>query len=306
MSLRREVRGAAEIIVGNLEDNGYLLISDEELATLHPGQGMTPALMGQARRAVQTLDPIGVAACDLRECLLLQLAAAQSEIKLALVRAARMDEKEPSVPPSLHARRVQLQLACRIVEDYLSLLQKRDVRELARLLQFRPIRSMVPSKRFEASIRGPVKRYNQMQTRLIEPDVAFARRGEEWAVVMNEEDLPALRLNAGYRRMLRQKTTDREVKEYVKERYRSAIQLLRNIEQRKNTIVRTCECIVRRQGDFLERGVDALRPMMIKEVGGRDRCASFHREPRGVEQICAHAPGCVRAAFLFYGRRQRS
>ena len=112
----------------------------------------------------------------------------------------------------------------------------------------------------------PGLRYNHSETRLIEPDVAFVKRAEEWIVLMNEEDMPSLRLNAGYRRMLRQKETEREVKEYVKERYRSAIQLLRNIEQRKNTIVRTCECILRRQGEFLERGVDALRPMMIKEV----------------------------------------
>jgi RNA polymerase sigma-54 factor len=66
--------------------------------------------------------------------------------------------------------------------------------------------------------------------------------------------------------MLREKSTAVDVREYVKERYKSAIQLLRNIEQRKNTIVRTCESIVRRQGEFLERGVDGLRPMMIKEV----------------------------------------
>jgi len=83
---------------------------------------------------------------------------------------------------------------------------------------------------------------------------------------MNEDDQPALRLNGNYRRMLRDKGTEREVREYVKERYKSAIQLLRNIEQRKNTILRTCEAIVRRQGDFLERGVEGLRPMMIKEV----------------------------------------
>jgi RNA polymerase sigma-54 factor len=83
---------------------------------------------------------------------------------------------------------------------------------------------------------------------------------------MNEEDLPTLRLNQGYRKLLTQSDTEREVKEYVKERYRSALQLIRNIEQRKSTILRTCEAIVRRQPEFLERGVDALRPMMIKDV----------------------------------------
>jgi RNA polymerase sigma-54 factor len=112
----------------------------------------------------------------------------------------------------------------------------------------------------------PGQRYNSAATRLIEPDVAFVKRDDEYVVVMNEEDLPSLRLNQGYRKLLREKGTERDVREYVKERYRSAIQLLRNIEQRKNTIVRTCESIVRRQQEFLERGVEGLRPMMIKEV----------------------------------------
>jgi RNA polymerase sigma-54 factor len=112
----------------------------------------------------------------------------------------------------------------------------------------------------------PGQRHNHSETRLIEPDVAFVKRGDEYVVVMNEEDLPTLRLNRGYRQMLREKGTEKDVREYVKERYKSAIQLLRNIEQRKNTIVRTCEAIVRRQQRFLEEGVDGLKPMMIKEV----------------------------------------
>ena len=96
--------------------------------------------------------------------------------------------------------------------------------------------------------------------------MAFVKRDGEYVVVMNEEDMPSLRLNQRYRKMLRQKGTEKEVREYVKERYKSAIQLLRNIEQRKNTIVRTCEVIVRRQQEFLEHGEQALKPMMIKEV----------------------------------------
>jgi len=83
---------------------------------------------------------------------------------------------------------------------------------------------------------------------------------------MNEEDMPTLRLSGSYRRMLKSKGTEKEVRDYVKERYKSAIQLLRNIEQRKNTIVRTCEAIVRRQSEFLEHGDQSLKPMMIKEV----------------------------------------
>ena len=266
MVLRRELREAAEVIVGNLEENGYLLISDEELAALSPDAAVTPALMAQARQTVQALDPIGIAARDLRECLLLQLAVAHREVETAIQRLAKADGQDESAMASLLGRQARLRIACRIVQDHLPLLQKRDLRELARLLGVSVEQVGAALDAIRTLDPRPGQRYNQSETRLIEPDVAFARRGETWVVVMNEEDLPTLRLNAGYRRMLRQKTTDREVKEYVKERYRSAIQLLRNIEQRKNTIVRTCESILRRQGDFLERGVDALRPMMIKEV----------------------------------------
>jgi len=148
----------------------------------------------------------------------------------------------------------------------LPLLQKRDPRELSRAIG----RSSEIAQQAIEFIRTldprPGQRYNRSDARLIEPDVAFVKRGDEYVVVMNEEDLPTLRLNQGYRRMLTQQGAEKEVKDYVKERYRSALQLMRNIEQRKNTILRTCEAIVRRQGDFLEKGVEALRPMMIKEV----------------------------------------
>jgi RNA polymerase sigma-54 factor len=158
------------------------------------------------------------------------------------------------------------ELAACIIDKHLQLLQKRDPRELSKAVG-KPVETVQQATEFIRTLDPrPGQRYNRSDARLIEPDVAFVKRDDEYVVVMNDEDLPALRLNQGYRRMLTQQGTEKEVKDYVKERYRSALQLMRNIEQRKNTILRTCEAIVRRQGDFLERGVDALRPMMIKEV----------------------------------------
>ncbi len=158
------------------------------------------------------------------------------------------------------------QLAACIIDKHLSLLQKRDPRELSKAVG-KPVELVQQATEFIRTLDPrPGQRYNRSDARLIEPDVAFVKRGDEYVVVMNDEDLPSLRLNQGYRRMLTQQGADKEVKDYVKERYRSALQLMRNIEQRKNTILRTCEAIVRRQGDFLEKGVDSLRPMMIKEV----------------------------------------
>ncbi len=266
MPLRPELRLAADTIIGNLEENGYLLLTDEDLAAADPDLEATPELIAEARTLIQSLDPIGVGARDLRECLTLQLWVAIADMEAAIFRASAVETDLVSPVAGLQARREQLKLACRIVQEHLTLLQRRDHRELARLLGATGVDVDAAIDAIRSLDPRPGQRYNQMETRLIEPDVAFVKRGDEWVVAMNEEDLPALRLNAGYRRMLRQRNTDREVKEYVKERYRSAIQLLRNIEQRKNTIVRTCESIVRRQGDFLERGTDAMRPMMIKEV----------------------------------------
>jgi RNA polymerase sigma-54 factor len=255
LNLTKDVRAAAEYVVGNLDEDGYLVAGDEELLAGFVGEyepppgtmpGAASELLAEAVQLVQNLDPVGVATRSLRECLLVQIEAHRRDA----------GGGDGEVFP----------LAARIVDQHLLLLQKRDLREMTKVLGAPPeaiqhaidfIRTLDPR---------PGQRFNRSDARLIEPDVAFVKRGGEFVVVMNEEDLPTLRLNHGYRKLLSQQGTERDVKEYVKERYRSALQLMRNIEQRKNTILRTCEAIVRRQGEFLERGVDALKPMMIKDV----------------------------------------
>jgi RNA polymerase sigma-54 factor len=256
LPLSPELREAAELIVGNLDRDGYLSSSEEELAdAVDPDDPIkTLALLRQAREIVAQLDPVGVGARDLRDCLLRQIQA-------QLMETQRGPEDAASC-----ALLAVLQTAALIVRHHLALLQKKDMRELVRLCRQSPEHVKEAVELIRRLDPRPGQRFNLAETRLIEPDVAIVKRGDEYVVVMNEEDQPMLRLNGNYRRMLRDKGTDREVRDYVKERYKSAIQLLRNIEQRKNTIVRTCECIVRRQADFLERGVEGLRPMMIKEV----------------------------------------
>jgi RNA polymerase sigma-54 factor len=250
--LTPELREAAELILGNLNEDGYLTASDEELLEAlapQPASGEEhTAMLVQALALVHTLDPVGVGARNLGECLLLQ------------IEAHRAMEIEDAFDAGL------LATAALIVGNHLALLQKKDLRELVRFTHQTAEHVNAAIEFIRTLDPRPGQRHNQSVTRLIEPDVAFVKRDDHYIVVMNEEDMPALRLNQGYRRMLREKGTERDVREYVKERYKSAIQLLRNIEQRKNTIVRTCESIVRRQQDFLEKGVDALRPMMIKEV----------------------------------------
>jgi RNA polymerase sigma-54 factor len=156
--------------------------------------------------------------------------------------------------------------ARKIVEQHLALLQKRDFRDLGRAMR-RPAEAMSDAVAFIRTLDPrPGQRYNREEARLIEPDVAILKRNDEYVAVLNDEDLPVLRLNHSYRRMLSEQKTEREVKTYVKERFKSAIQLMRNIEQRKSTILRVCDSIIRRQHEFLEHGVEALQPMMIKEI----------------------------------------
>jgi RNA polymerase sigma-54 factor len=329
LNLSPAIREAAEYIVGNLNEDGYLNASQEELLEGYLHEQLesepdgetakreaqsalsraTPAMIHRAKAhleaalcVVRQLDPVGIATRDLRECLLAQVEAQRREFDLVYARhqqngvqysnqEERVDSAEQlNVPengavaeengvPELataaanvttgngsSAKTEVFEIASCIIDKHLALLQKRDPRELAKILGKTVEEAQHAIDFIRTLDPRPGQRYNRSDARLIEPDVAFVKRGEEYVVVMNEDDLPTLRLNQGYRRMLTQPGAEKEVKDYVKERYRSALQLMRNIEQRKNTILRTCEAIVRRQQDFLEKGVDALRPMMIKEV----------------------------------------
>ncbi len=263
-----EVREAGVSIIGNLNEDGYLIATVEEIAQSGNHQ---LADVEEALALIQAFDPLGVAARDVRECLLIQLRALEPENNLAQ----------------------------QIVSDHLKQLQNKQYREIARILD-RPVQQV---ERCVELIRKldprPGQRYNNAQARLIEPDVAFVRTGEGYQVILNEDGLPQLRLSHHYRRMLNEGGTERDVRNYVKERFTSAMQLIKNIEQRKQTIVRVCEAIIRRQKDFLDKGIDELRPMMIKEVAEE---VGVHPSTvsRAVSNKYAHTPqGVYELRFFF-------
>jgi RNA polymerase sigma-54 factor len=234
--LSEPVRDAADLILGNLDENGYLLASLEELSA--EGEHASSELE-EALKVVQSLDPAGVGARDVRECLLLQL----------------------------ESRNARGGLAWRIVEDHLKLVESRQHKELARLLG-RPLEHIQIADHVIRTLDPrPGLRYSGPGARQVEPDVFISKDGDDYIIELNDNDLPQLRLNRDYRRMLsRDQEPNKDVRNYVKERYASAIQLMKNIEQRKQTILKVCQSIVGRQTDFLDKGIDALRPMMIKDV----------------------------------------
>ncbi len=291
INVHKDVRAAAELIIGNLGEDGYLLATDDELLEqgsgaqavpegandvvpreLQPevagGNGATSprlvpkpqypsqALFGrdalhEALDLVRQFDPVGVASRTLRECLMAQLQD--------LLREHEERGGDPELPELAEDALV-------IADQYLPMLQNKQCREIGRAMG----KSQERVERCVALIRTldpkPGLRYNVPDTRLIEPDVAFVKQGDEYLVVMNDEDLPQLRLNPTYKKMLAREGNEKDVRNYVKERYRSAMQLIKNIEQRKQTILKVCHSIIERQREFLDFGIDYLKPMMIKEV----------------------------------------
>src|SRR5260370_21649672 len=224
-----------ESIIGNLDEKGSLTASTEELA--QNGKYSQDDLE-DALAVVQDFDPMGVGARDLRECLLRQLKAFDP----------------------------QNTLAQQIVSEHLKQVQSNQLKEIARALN-RPLevvkRALDVIKKLDPR---PGLRYNKTEPRLVEPDVYFRKVDDQWQAFLNEDDMPQLRLSRTYRRLLVKDAADRDVRNYVKERFTAAVQLMKNIEQRKHTILRVCQSIIARQGEFLDHGQDALKPMMIKEV----------------------------------------
>src|ERR1700683_2722752 len=234
--MSEDVRDAADNIIGNLNENGYLTATLEEIAD--SGQhSMAEVLEGL--RIVQSLDPAGVGAKDVRECLLLQI----------------------------ESRNGKDGVAWQIVANHLKLLETRQIKEIAKQLG-RPLEHVHTALDVIRHLDPyPGLRYSDRGAKQVEPDVYIFKEGDEYIIQLNDDDLPQLRLNAQYRKMLdRDQEPSKEIRNYVKDRYAAAIQLIKNIEQRKQTILKVCQSIVRRQLDFLEHGIDTLKPMMIKEV----------------------------------------
>jgi RNA polymerase sigma-54 factor len=217
-----------------------------------PAVTFTLADLHEALEVVRQFDPPGVACRDLRECLIYQL-----RYHLAQLHQHRNGNG---------ATEEVLKDAIAVVDQHLKAVTLKQFKEIARAIG-RPLEAVQTALEYVRTLDPrPGLRYNKVPPRLIEPDVAFVKHGDEWLVIMNDEDLPQLRLNPAYKRLLNRDGNDRDTRNYVKERYKSAIQLIKNIEQRKQTIMKVCYSIVARQQDFLERGIDQLKPMMIKEV----------------------------------------
>ena len=233
-ALMREIGSA---VVGNLNDDGMLVASFDELAAMGPWPLVE---VERALRLVQGFDPTGVAARDLQECLLLQLR------HLGL-------EGSPTE---------------KIVTEHLRLLQNHQVPEIARKLGM----TIDEIKEHIETIRHldpkPGSRYNPTQSQYVIPDVYVVKVEDQYVAVLNEDGLPQMRISPVYRRLLDKGAAGNsdETRAYVKDKFRSALWLIKSVEQRQRTIHKVATSIINFQRDFLDHGIEHLRPLVLRDV----------------------------------------
>ncbi len=224
------------LLIGNLDESGYL---KDPLESLGAAAGVEPPQVETALRLVQSFEPTGVGARDLRECLLLQL------------------EGRPDQHP----------LAKELIRNHLGELEGRQWEKLAVKLGV-PVREIQEAVGYITSLEPkPGRTFGTEDPRYITPDVYIVKVDDRFVVVLNDEGLPRLRVSPYYRAILANKTGNgREVREYLEGRMRSALWLIRSIEQRQRTMYKVAESLVKFQRKFLEEGIAALRPLTLKEV----------------------------------------
>ena len=251
---------AAECVIGNLDEDGRLTTSNEDMAVQG---GWSEETVEKARAIVMRLEPVGCGARDVRECLLAQLEARGETERLAnqLIRDHLEDLQQHKLP-------------------HLSKQIGVDLETLAAELQF--IRLLDPY---------PGRRYSSDEPILISPEIYIEKVDEngEYIIYFADDGSPRLRISPSYQQMLSQASVTKETRNFIKEKMRSAVDLLRNIEHRRQTIYRVVESIVHRQRAFLDHGVQHIKPMMLKDIA-EDIGMHLSTVSRVVNRKYAHTP----------------
>jgi RNA polymerase sigma-54 factor len=223
-------------IIGNIDEDGYLQATVEEIQRIG---GYERVEVESVLELIQSFDPDGVAARDLTECLLIQL----------------HHRGEEGTPAEL------------IVREHMDKLQARRYKELASVLGL----DMEDLQAEIEVIRGldpkPGQKYNVESSTYVVPDVYIVKIDDEYRVMLNEEGLPRLRISPVYRRMVgRGEGAPADAKEYVRKKLRSAFRLIKSLEERQRTIFKVATSIVKFQREFLDYGIEKLRPLVLKDV----------------------------------------
>jgi RNA polymerase sigma-54 factor len=237
-------REIAELIIGNLNPDGFLVAIPEEIRDMGQDEGREYSLeeVQEALAIVRSLDPPGIACADLRESLLLQ-----------------MDVREVEVD----------HLARRVVLEAWDLFLRRQFPAVAKKLEVE-LSTLEPAVELIRTLEThPGRRFSTERPHYIEPDVFVRRVGDEYVIQLNDDGLPRLRVSRAYRRMLqtmRSEGRQNEAQQFIKDKIRSAVWLIKSLDQRQRTIYKVAASIVRQQREFLDKGIEQLRPMVLRDV----------------------------------------
>jgi RNA polymerase sigma-54 factor len=254
-----------EAIIHNLDEDGVLRASLEEIANLGP---FAPAEVERALAVVQALDPPGIAARDLTECLRLQL------------RHLGLENSPTDV----------------MVREHIKKLQSHQYSEIGRQMGFTPDEVSQHVEILKRLDPRPGLRYSRDKATPIMPDVFVVKDGDEYKIVLNDDGLPKLRISPTYKRLLDDKQANsQETRDYVKDKLRSALWLLKSVDQRQRTIYKVSDSIVRHQRAFLDHGIQHLRPLVLRDVANdigmhestvsRVVANKYMHTPRGVYEL---------------------
>jgi RNA polymerase sigma-54 factor len=229
------VRRIGAEIIGNLDEDGYLRAELEEIA-----QRCSAAAdeVAKALELVQGFDPPGVAARSIQECLLLQL------------------RRDPLPDP----------VSVEIIEVHFDDLSRRRYQDIARAMKLPLDRIMESVEEIMGLEPKPGRRFGGNDSRYIVPDVYVYKLGNDYTIVLNEDGVPRLRVNSLYRTLLRGSSVD-EARQYVEQKLRSALWLIKSVDQRQRTLRKVTQSIVKFQREFLDRGLAHLRPLSLRDVG---------------------------------------
>ena len=256
--ISEKLADAAICIIGNLDEDGRLSTSNEEIAQMCE---VSVETVEKARQLVLTLDPVGCGARSVSECLLAQLTANGDGESLAA-------ELVKNHLPDLQPHRLQ----------HLSKQTGVSVQEINE--ELKKVRCLDPY---------PGRRYSSEEPIFVAPEVYIERIEGDYVIYFTDDGSPRLRISPSYQQMLGQNGTSKETKDFIKDKVRSAVDLLRNIEHRRQTIYRVVECIVHRQTEFLDKGVQYIKPMMLKDIA-EDIGMHLSTVSRVVNRKYAHTP----------------
>lgn len=231
-----KIKQIGEIIIGNIDENGYLRATDEEISEAAHAETEE---VRSAITLVQGFDPPGIAARNLQECLLLQLSA-------------------------LH---LTGSLVEQIVLNNMGDIEKKRYQQIAKYYHASMDEVMAAIKIIEGLEPKPARNFSNLTPMYIVPDVSVIKTEDGYQIILNDEGLPRLRLNNYYRRLFRAKNLlPKEEKQFIEEKLRSAVWLLKSLDQRNRTIYRVTESILNFQRDFFDNGISYLKPLNLRDV----------------------------------------